>query len=155
MVSHDRHMLEMTADRLVLVDKGTAKDFDGSIEDYIAFVLAKDPGASQNGKANGGDKSSGNTGLNKRDQRRANAEAREKGQAMRKAAKLAEAELARLTSALSSIDRAMFDPSTAESSLANLNMSELMKRRGEAQKAVANAEEAWLAASEVLEEISA
>jgi ATP-binding cassette subfamily F protein 3 len=155
MVSHDRHMLEMTADRLVLVDKGTAKDFDGSIEDYIAFVLAKDPGASQNGKANGGDKSSGNTGLNKRDQRRANAEAREKGQAMRKAAKLAEAELARLTSALSSIDRAMFDPSTAESALANLNMSELMKRRGEAQKAVANAEEAWLAASEVLEEISA
>jgi ATP-binding cassette subfamily F protein 3 len=155
MVSHDRHMLEMTADRLVLVDKGTAKDFDGSIEDYIAFVLAKDPGASQNGKANGGDKSSGNTGLNKKDQRRANAEAREKGQAMRKAAKLAEAELARLTSALSSIDRAMFDPSTAESSLANLNMSELMKRRGEAQKAVANAEEAWLAASEVLEEISA
>jgi ATP-binding cassette subfamily F protein 3 len=155
MVSHDRHMLEMTADRLVLVDKGTAKDFDGSIEDYIAFVLAKDPGASQNGKANGGDKSSGNTGLNKKDQRRANAEAREKGQAMRKAAKLAEAELARLTSALSSIDRAMFDPSTAESALANLNMSELMKRRGEAQKAVANAEEAWLAASEVLEEISA
>jgi ATP-binding cassette subfamily F protein 3 len=155
MVSHDRHMLEMTADRLVLVDKGTAKDFDGSIEDYIAFVLAKDPGASQNGKANGGDKSSGNTGLNKKDQRRANAEAREKGQAMRKAAKLAEAELARLTSTLSSIDRAMFDPSTAESALANLNMSELMKRRGEAQKAVANAEEAWLAASEVLEEISA
>jgi ATP-binding cassette subfamily F protein 3 len=155
MVSHDRHMLEMTADRLVLVDKGTAKDFDGSIEDYIAFVLAKDPAASQNGKANGGDKSSGNTGLNKKDQRRANAEAREKGQAMRKAAKLAEAELARLTATLSSIDRAMFDPSSAEPALANLNMSELMKRRGEAQKAVANAEEAWLAASEVLEEISA
>ena len=41
-VSHDRHMLEMTADRLVLVDDGTAKEFDGSLDDYIAFVLAKD-----------------------------------------------------------------------------------------------------------------
>lgn len=44
-VSHDRHMLEMTADRLVLVDQGTASDFDGSIEDYISFVLAKDSGS--------------------------------------------------------------------------------------------------------------
>jgi ATP-binding cassette, subfamily F, member 3 len=149
MVSHDRHMLEMTADRLVLVDKGTAKDFDGSIEDYIAFVLAKDPAPARAG--GGGEKA----GLNKKDQRRANAEAREKGQALRKAAKAAEAELARLTAALSSIDRAMFDPSSAEPALANLNMSELMKRRGEAQKAIAAAEATWLEASEALEEIAA
>ncbi|MEX6953732.1 ABC transporter ATP-binding protein, partial [Pseudomonas aeruginosa] len=39
LVSHDRHMLELTADRLVLVDDGTAKEFDGSLDDYIAFVL--------------------------------------------------------------------------------------------------------------------
>jgi ATP-binding cassette subfamily F protein 3 len=74
---------------------------------------------------------------------------------MRKAAKAAETELARLTAALSGIDRTMFDPATAEPALANLNMSELMKRRGETQKALAAAEEAWLAASEALEEISA
>jgi len=150
-VSHDRHMLEMTADRLVLVDKGTAKDFDGSIEDYIAFVLAKDPNTAGNAKANGGEK----VVINKKDQRRANAEAREKGQALRKAAKAAEAELARLTALLSSIDRAMFDPASAEPSLANLNMSDLMKRRGETQKAIAAAEVAWLEASEALEEITA
>ena len=41
-VSHDRHMIEMTADRLVLVDGGTAGEFDGSLEDYIAFVLRGD-----------------------------------------------------------------------------------------------------------------
>ncbi len=159
MVSHDRHMLEMTADRLVLVDKGTAKDFDGSIEDYIAFVLAKDPNTATSGAGNGagkgGEKAPGSVGINKKDQRRANAEAREKGQALRKAAKAAEAELARLTAALSSIDRAMFDPSSAEPALARLNMSDLMKRRGETQKALAVAEEAWLAASEALEEIAA
>ena len=40
-VSHDRHMLELIADRLVLVDDGTAREFDGSIEDYTNFVLAK------------------------------------------------------------------------------------------------------------------
>src|SRR5690606_32609863 len=40
-VSHDRHMLELTADRLVLVDGGTARDFDGSMDDYVAFILGK------------------------------------------------------------------------------------------------------------------
>src|SRR3546814_14528858 len=42
MVSHDRHMLEMTADRLVLVDHGTAREFDGSLDDYYAQVRAGD-----------------------------------------------------------------------------------------------------------------
>ena len=148
MVSHDRHMLEMTADRLVLVDKGTAKDFDGSIDDYIAFVLAKEPVSERGAGGNG-------SGVNKKDQRRANAEAREKGQALRKAAKAAEAELAKLTAALSRIDQAMFDPSSAEPTLARLTMSDLMKRRGEAQKAIASAEAVWLEASEALEEIAA
>jgi ATP-binding cassette subfamily F protein 3 len=41
-VSHDRHMLQLTADRLVLVDGGTATEFDGSLDDYTAMVLAGD-----------------------------------------------------------------------------------------------------------------
>src|SRR6202007_1556563 len=112
-VSHDRHMLEMTADRLVLVDQGTAKEFDGSIDDYIAFVLAKDPAKIGEGK--GGDK------LSKQDKRRAAAEAREKYQEASKRAKKTEQELAKLTAERSSIDAAMFDPSTAIPALAKLN----------------------------------
>ena len=33
-VSHDRHLLGLVADRLVLVEDGTAKEFDGSLDDY-------------------------------------------------------------------------------------------------------------------------
>ncbi|MFT9100118.1 MAG: ABC-F family ATP-binding cassette domain-containing protein, partial [Zymomonas mobilis subsp. pomaceae] len=33
-VSHDRHMLELTADRLILVDNGNASDFEGDLDDY-------------------------------------------------------------------------------------------------------------------------
>ena len=39
-VSHDRHLLGLIADRLVLVDGGTAKDFDGSLDDYRDMVLS-------------------------------------------------------------------------------------------------------------------
>src|SRR3546814_7310564 len=33
-VSHDRHMIELVADRLVLVDGGLAQEFNGTLEDY-------------------------------------------------------------------------------------------------------------------------
>lgn len=140
-VSHDRHMLEMTADRLVLVDAGTAKEFDGSLDDYIAFVLRKDASDTAKEVAK----------FNKKDARRAAAEAREKGQALRKRAKAVEADLAKLTEQRSAIDRAMFDPSSAASEFAKLTMTELMKRRAELETKIEAAEAEWLEVSEALE----
>lgn len=142
-VSHDRHMLEMTADRLVLVDGGTAKEFDGSIDDYIAFVLAKDPAPAK------GD--NGARGVNRKDQRKANAEARERSQDLRKRARSAEAELEKLTAQRSAVDRAMFDPASADAALAKLTMTDLMKRRATLEAQIEAAEAAWLEASEALE----
>jgi ATP-binding cassette subfamily F protein 3 len=139
-VSHDRHMLEMTADRLVLVHDGGAHEFDGSIDDYIGFVLAGD--TKRAGKVEK---------VDKKEARRLAAEAREKGAALRKQSKTAETELARLTDQRSAIDRAMFDPSGADHAFAGLTMTELMKRRAETDTKIAAAETAWLAANEALE----
>jgi ATP-binding cassette subfamily F protein 3 len=144
-VSHDRHMLEMSADRLVLVDNGTASDFDGNLDDYIAFVLAKDAGSEGSSEAK----------VSRKDARRAAAEAREQSQGLRKAAKAAEAELARLTEQRSVIDRAMFDPSSAAPDLAKLTMTALMKHRAEVEAKIEAAEVAWLEASEKLEQVAA
>lgn len=153
LVSHDRHMLEMTSDRLVLVDSGQARDFDGSIEDYIAFVLAKDP-AGKGGKGSKGS-GSGEPKLNKKDQRKAAAEAREKGQALRNQAKKAETELARLTAERSAVDAAMFDPKAATPALAKLTMTELMKLRASLESKIEAAELAWLEANEAIESLAA
>lgn len=49
LVSHDRHMLELAADRLVLVDNGTATEFSGSIDDYTDMILGKKPVKSADG----------------------------------------------------------------------------------------------------------
>jgi len=143
-VSHDRHMLALIADRLVLVDDGTAREFDGSIEDYTTFVLAKD---------NGPDKRAPKA--NRKDDRRAAAAAREKGQALRSQARAAEAEIAKLTAQRSAIDFAMFDPSGADPALATLTTTELMKRRAEVQKQLDVHEAQWLEASEALEQLAA
>jgi ATP-binding cassette subfamily F protein 3 len=142
-VSHDRHMLEMTADRLVLVDDGTAREFDGSIDDYIAFVLARDPAGAR--------KDDAGRSVNKKDQRKAAADARAKSQDLRKRAKSAEAELERLQAERSAIDLAMFDPKGAAPALASLTMTELMKRRAAVETRIDAAEAAWLEASEALD----
>ncbi len=146
-VSHDRHMLEMTADRLVLVHDGTAQEFDGSIDDYISFVLA--------GEAKPGEKGSGGDKGNKKEARRAAAELREKTQALRNRAKTCETNLAKLEAQRSAIERAMFDPTGADKALAGLTMTELMKRRAETEKKIEAAEAEWLEASEALEGIEA
>jgi len=142
-VSHDRHMIELTADRLVLVDNGTAKEYAGSMEDYIAMVLAGD-GATGGGGAK--------TKASKKEDRKAAAEAREKEQAAKRKAQQAEAELAKLTAKRSAVDKAMFDPAGAELWLTKMSMGELMKRRAELDAQVEAAEAAWLEASEALEE---
>jgi ATP-binding cassette subfamily F protein 3 len=146
-VSHDRHMLEMTADRLVLVDAGTAKEFDGSLDDYIAFILGGDSRSA--GQAKG--KSKGNS----KEARRAAAQAREEGQSLRKRAGQAEKELARLTEQRSALDRAMFDPASAAPEYAKLPMGDLMRRRAALEERIVQAEGEWMEASEALETIAA
>lgn len=139
LVSHDRHMLELTADRLVLVDGGTASEFSGSIDDYTDFILGKNQ-----------PKGDAPKGASKSD-RKAAAAAREAQLALRKAVSDAEADLAKLEVVLSAIDRAMFDPQSAASEYMGLTMGELSRRRGKIVAAQEAAEARWLAASEALE----
>jgi ATP-binding cassette, subfamily F, member 3 len=41
LISHDRHMIETCVDRLLLVDKGTVKPFDGDLADYADYVMGR------------------------------------------------------------------------------------------------------------------
>jgi ATP-binding cassette, subfamily F, member 3 len=136
-VSHDRHMIELTADRLVLVDEGTAQEFAGTLDDYTDLILK---GAAK-GNAPKRDK---------KEERKAAAAAREQEAALRKAAVSAETEMATLTDRRSAIERAMFDPTSTTGPDAKLTMSELMKLRADITAKIEAAESKWLEASEAL-----
>ncbi|MDQ1157181.1 ATP-binding cassette subfamily F protein 3 [Sphingomonas sp. SORGH_AS 950] len=140
LVSHDRHMLEMTADRLVLVDNGTAKEFDGSLDDYIAFVLKGDAG--QGDAASKADRAAS---------KKASAEQRERFNAMKKTLRGIEDEMAKLTRERDALDKAMNDPASAEPRHAKLSMGELNKRRAEVVEKLADAETRWMEAGEAME----
>jgi ATP-binding cassette subfamily F protein 3 len=146
LVSHDRHMLELTADRLVLVDGGTATEFTGTLADYTDLILGKNQGARA---ANDTDRG------NRKEGRRAAAEARERSQGLRKAVKSAEEAVVKLTARRSAIDRALFDPASADPADSKRTATELMRLRGEVERDLHAAEAHWLEASEALEEAQA
>ena len=141
-VSHDRHMIELTADRLVLVENGGATEYSGSVDDYIDFVLGRGAPASDKPKQ-------------QRHDRKAAAKAREDARALKKAAAEAEEASARLAAQCSALDRALVDPANAPAELANLPMSELSKRRAQLSADLERAEAQWLEANEKLERLAA
>jgi ATP-binding cassette subfamily F protein 3 len=141
-VSHDRHMIELTADRLVLVEKGCATEYAGSVDDYIDLILGKGATASQKPKQ-------------QRHDRKAAAKAREDARALKKAAAEAEAASARLAAQCSALDRALVDPTNAPAEFANMPLSELSKRRAQAAADLEAAEARWLQANEQLERMAA
>ncbi|MEQ1726178.1 MAG: ABC-F family ATP-binding cassette domain-containing protein [Sphingopyxis sp.] len=160
LVSHDRHMLELTADRLVLVDGGTAIDFVGSLDDYTDLILGRNqPKANGGGAGKGHGASKGNG----KEERKAAAKIREQLQSLRKVVRDAEADMAKLEVTISAIDAAlacqrerpekaaMFDPAGASADYASLTMSELAQRRARLAEAMQAAEARWVAAGEALE----
>jgi ATP-binding cassette subfamily F protein 3 len=133
LISHDRHMVELTADRLVLVDEGTAVEYGGSIEDYIDYVLGRNqPKAKRDAKPA------------KKDRR-----SRDQARAVRDAIREAEKVIAGLQQSIASLDQAMIDP--LASALGNLSPGELAQRRAAAVRELEAAERDWLEANESLE----
>jgi ATP-binding cassette subfamily F protein 3 len=138
-VSHDRHLLGLIADRLLLVDGGTAKPFEGSLDDYRDTILASGEG---DGKFERRD--------SPKEEKRLSAEARERQQALRKRASQGEAELNRLWKRRAEIDALLAAPQANGQSV-----SELMKSRAEIERSLASAEHRWLEASEAAERAGA
>ena len=138
-VSHDRHLLGLIADRLLLADGGTVTPFDGSLDDYRAAVL----GSPGDGNSGGKDQRSS------RDAKRLSGkEARERSKELRKAVSQAEAEVNRLSQRRAEIDAKLAAPRTH-----GAVVSELMKARAEIERALKAAEANWLEASEAADRI--
>lgn len=139
LISHDRHMVELAADRLVLVDDGTAKEYGGSMADYIDFVLGqnqpKKDGAAKPSKPNKGKSN----------------KARAKIRNLRAEITKVEKQTADLEATCKAIDQAMYEPANAATELADKTMSELLEQRADIAKQLEKLEAEWLVLSEQLE----
>ncbi len=146
LISHDRHLVEATADRLMLVVDGTVKEFEGDIEDYRKLVLEGSNGSKNTDKGDADDKGR----VSALDRRRAAAALRESLAPLRKKIKDAEARIEKLQKELEKLDRELAAPDLFTRDAAR--GTKLMKARSDAEKALAETEETWLELSAEHEE---
>jgi len=151
LITHDRSLMEMVADRLWLAADGTVKPFDGDMDDYAKFVLdrakqaiakpsqikkeeaAASPDQAKGGKGRKNDKRSGPS-----------------PSTLRHAVKKTEENMARLTAEIARIDDDM-----ATASVSNPKALEgLTRARAKTETELAAAEAAWVAAEEALAEVA-
>ncbi|MFL5297185.1 MAG: ABC-F family ATP-binding cassette domain-containing protein [Phenylobacterium sp.] len=146
LITHDRSLMELVADRLWLAADGTITPFDGDLEDYARFVLDR---ARMAARA----PSQVATPEPAKPTPPPPVRAKVPTGPARRRAEAAEAALARATAALADIDRALTDPVVFAKSPAKA--AELGQRRQAAQRAVEAAEQEWLAAQEAYEALTA
>jgi ATP-binding cassette subfamily F protein 3 len=140
LVSHDRRLIESTADRLLLVANGTVNPFDGDLDDYRQFLLSRDDTRAAPAKA---DKSS------KTEARRDAAEKRRALKPLKERVEIEERQVEALNIEIRKYDNTLSDPLLFTKDAAKANA--VSKKRAEAARKLKAAEDRWMKANEEYE----
>ncbi len=145
LITHDRSLMELVADRLWLASDGTIAPFDGDMDDYAKFVIDR---AKQAGKAPTQVRAAEPVDVLKPPPP---PKTRVPTGTARRRAESAEAALARATAAVAELDKALTDPKVFTENPAKA--AELGRKREQAQAALDKAEQEWLDAVEAYEAV--
>ena len=148
LISHDRHLLEATVDRLWIVRGGTVTPYDGDIESYRLESLAALKQASRS--ANGGAGAASDMKRKRDDERRQSAQRRAELAPLRKQMAAHEKHIEALQKKIAAIDLTLGDPAFYEKQAAKAQA--LTLERGQLAKELKAVEEAWFEASLAYEE---
>jgi ATP-binding cassette subfamily F protein 3 len=141
LISHDRHLIEATADRLWLVKDGSVKPFDGDMDEYRQIVTGVTGKTKDQKEA---DKAS------KADRRREAAQRRAALEPLAKEIKATEALMDRIRKRLDGIEDQLSDPALYERD--PKAATQLGKERAELSSSLSGHEERWLTLSAEYEE---
>jgi len=158
LVSHDRHLLRATTDQFLLVGQGTVAPFDGDLDDYRDWLLkqaaAKRAAASASAAPADAD---GAPAVNRRDQKREEAEQRQRLAALRKPLQknvdAIEKRMAPLQKEKADIEAFLADGAAYEEAN-KTRMMESLRRQAELNAELDELEERWLELHEQLEQIN-
>ncbi len=141
LISHDWHLLSLTADRLWMVGDGTVKPYDGDLEDYRRALLA--PSSSSEPPLSKAEKKQ------RRDDRKASAGRRREIEPLRKEVRATEKIMSDLTAKKKVIDDRLADPTTYEG---GAGIEKLLREQADLAASLAAAEAKWMAAAQAMEE---
>ncbi len=141
LISHDRHLIEATADRLWLVKDGSVRSYDGDMADYRQDVTGVSPDRKERREA---DKAS------KADRRREAAQRRNALEPLAKQIRATEALMDRIRKRIDGIEDLLADPKLYDRDPSAA--TQLAKERSELSNSLAGHEETWLTLSAQYEE---
>lgn len=142
LISHDRHLIEASVDRLWLVHDGTVRPYDGDLDDYRALIIG-------GGKGNAR-QADNDAGTSKANQRRAAAGRRQELAPLKRKIKEIESLTAKLEKKIQALDAELSDAAIYEKTPAIA--AQKAKERSDAESALAEAEDQWLQLSGDYEE---
>lgn len=153
-VSHDRQLLRSTVDNFWIVADGQVSEFDGDLEDYRDWLLTR--AAQLRSSKSSDDTTTAEPTIDRRTQRRLEAEARQKIAALRKPLEKQilqlEKQMDQCRQRLQELDTLMADPNFYSDSYKEQRPA-LLAEHGELNKKLEQAEEQWLEWQEQIEHI--
>jgi ATP-binding cassette subfamily F protein 3 len=144
LISHDRHLLEATADRLWLVKDGAVTPYDGDLDDYKTLVTGVSTNSREKREA---EKAS------KAERRREAAARRAAAEPLAKEIRATEGLMDRLRKRIDTIEDQLADPKLYEKD--PTSATQLAKERSDLSAQLARNEEKWLEMSSEYEEATA
>jgi ATP-binding cassette, subfamily F, member 3 len=144
LISHDRHLLEATADRLWLVKDGGVNPYDGDLDDYKTLVTGVSANSREKREA---EKAS------KAERRREAAARRAAAEPLAKEIRATEGLMDRLRKRIDTIEDQLADPKLYEKD--PTSATQLAKERSDLSAQLARNEEKWLEMSSEYEEATA
>jgi ATP-binding cassette subfamily F protein 3 len=138
LVSHDRRLIEATAETLLLVADGHVKPFDGDLDDYRKFLLTGDNRPTR--------RTAPSPTPKKDETRRGNASRRHNLKPLKDKVEAAESQIAALNADIAKLDKALSDPLLFTRDPAK--GSAVSKKRADATRKLEAAEKSWVAAQE-------
>ena len=158
LVSHDRHLLKVNSDKLILVANGRATEFQGSVDDYPKWLAEHNRGGNPDeiaeSSANNEPKApAARSAAARKEQKRIDAERRKQLQPLTSRIKRAERVMQKLGDEKSSIEAKLAEPDMYNDENKNV-LKQLLTDQAYLQKELDQAEADWLEASEAYEELS-
>ncbi|MDD2170704.1 ABC transporter ATP-binding protein [Glaesserella parasuis] len=150
-VSHDRHLLRSTVDEFYLVHDGKVEEFNGDLEDYQKWLnelnaqlefakKADNPTACHNE----------NSAVNRKEQKRQEAELRQQAAPLRKKLTQLEKELEKLTASLTTLEETLASPEIYDVEN-KAKLTDILAKQVATKKQLEEVEMEWLEVQEQLE----
>ncbi len=145
-VSHDRHLLRVCCDTLLLVHGGGVGEFDGSLDDYPRWLAEHDRGSTPEEPDDAGD----HTAAARKERKRREAEQRQRLAPLRRQLQKAEAAMTELQARKTALETELADQTLYDDADSD-RLTRLLAEQADVEKRLNAAEADWLAAGEELE----